>query len=436
VTIKKISHRDILQVAIPMILANISIPFSGMVDTAVVGHLDSAYYLGGVAIGAVIFSFLFWAFGFLRMSTTGLTAQAFGQQNTHLLETTLLKALITGLIISSIVLLSQSFISKIALHLLDASKDVSEQAKVYFDIRIWSTPAILLNYALLGWFIGKQSTRHALILVLTVTISNMLLDIALVSGMGMTVDGVALASVIAEYLGLVVGLYLLRKHAIGSQIFQHLKHSEIKFFDIEWLTLNSNIFIRTILLLFSFAFFTAQSSKAGDVILAANSVLLNFLTLIAFLLDGFANATELFSGKAAGKKDKTALKRALVLTGFWSLIIACLFSGIYWLFGKQIILIMTSIDEVVNMAEQHLIWLIIMPIVGVWAYLFDGLFIGTTRSKEMRNSMFIATFLFYLPVWYFLQPMGNDGLWLSLMIFISARGLIQSLYLSRILNFR
>lgn len=419
-----------------MILGNISIPLLGMVDTAVVGHLDSAHYLGGVAIGSVIFSFLFWAFGFLRMATTGLTAQAFGQQNTSLLETTLLKAVITSLVIASIILLSQTIISNIAFHLMETSDAVRQQAKVYFDIRIWSTPAILFNYVLLGWFIGKQSTRHALILVLTVTISNMLLDIAFVYGMGMKVDGVALASVIAEYLGLIVGLHLLGKHGINSQVFKHLKQTDTKFFDIDWLTLNGNIFIRTLLLLFSFAFFTTQSSKAGDVILAANSVLLSFLTLIAFLLDGFANATEVFSGKAAGKKNKVALKRALVLTGFWSLIIACLFSGIYWLFGKQIILLMTSIDKVVIVAEQYLIWLIMMPIVGVWAYLFDGLFIGTTRSKEMRNSMLLATLVCYLPAWYVLQPLGNHGLWIALVIFIGARGLIQSLYLSRILNFR
>ena len=419
-----------------MILGNISIPVLGMVDTAVMGHLDSAHYLGGVAIGSVIFSFLFWAFGFLRMSTTGLTAQAFGQQNNHLLEKTLLKAVISCIAIASIILLSKNLISSIAFELMETSAAVQQQARVYFDIRIWSTPAILVNYVMLGWFIGKQAARHALILVLTVTLSNMLLDVVFVYGMGMTVDGVALASVIAEYLGLTVGLYLLSKHSINPSIFRYLKRGEIDFFDAEWLKLNGNIFIRTLLLLFSFAFFTAQSGKAGDVILAANSVLLNFLTLIAFLLDGFANATEVFSGKAAGNKDKKALKRALVLNGYWSLIVACLFSGIYWLFGKQIILLMTSIDEVIIVAEQYLIWLIIMPMVGVWAYLFDGLFIGTTRSKEMRNSMFIATLACYLPAWYLLQPLGNHGLWLALLIFLAARGILQSLYLKRILNFR
>ena len=419
-----------------MILGNISIPLLGMVDTAVMGHLDAAHYLGGVAIASIIFSFLFWAFGFLRMSTTGLTAQAFGQQNHLLLEKILLKSVLSSLVIGAIILVAQPLISTIAFNLLESSVAVEQQAKVYFDIRIWSTPAILVNYVLLGWFIGKQATRYALVLVLTVTLSNMVLDILFVVGLGMTVDGVAHASVIAEYLGLIVGLYLLKKQSLSLSIFRHLKQGSIDFLDQKWLKLNGNIFIRTLLLLFSFAFFTAQGGKAGDTILAANTVLLNFLTLMSFLLDGFANATEVFAGKAAGNKDKKALKRALVLTGFWSVLVAILFSCIYWLLGKQIILLMTSIDDVIVVAEQYLIWLIFMPVIGVWAYLFDGFFIGTTRSKEMRNGMIIATLGCYIPAWYFLQPLGNDGLWLALMIFIGARGIVQCFYLPRILNFR
>jgi len=370
------------------------------------------------------------------MSTTGLSAQAFGQQNRLLLEKILLKSVLSSLVIGAIILVAQPLISTIAFNLLESSVAVEQQAKVYFDIRIWSTPAILVNYVLLGWFIGKQATRYALVLVLTVTLSNMVLDILFVVGLGMTVDGVAHASIIAEYLGLIVGLYLLKKQSLSLSIFRHLKQGSIDFLDQKWLKLNGNIFIRTLLLLFSFAFFTAQGGKAGDTILAANTVLLNFLTLMSFLLDGFANATEVFAGKAAGNKDKKALKRALVLTGFWSVLVAILFSCIYWLLGKQIILLMTSIDDVIVVAEQYLIWLIFMPVIGVWAYLFDGFFIGTTRSKEMRNGMIIATLGCYIPAWYFLQPLGNDGLWLALMIFIGARGIVQCFYLPRILNFR
>lgn len=436
VTTSALTHRDIWRVAIPMILGNVSIPLLGMVDTAVMGHLDKSYYLGGVAIGSIIFNFLFWAFGFLRMATTGLTAQAFGQQNTDLLQTTLLQSSIYALVIASAILVLHPTIGCIAFNIIDGSAEVLQQASIYFDIRIWSTPAIMINYVLLGWFLGKQATRHALTLVLTVTISNMLLDVLFVVGFNMTVDGVALASVIAEYIGLAVGFYLLTLHDIDRRIFSHIRDRAIRFFDRDWLTLNGNIFIRTLLLMFCFAFFTSQSGKAGDTILAANTVLLNFLTLMAFLLDGFANATEVFSGKAAGNKDKPALKRALLLTGLWSLVVACIFSFVYWLFGEQIIRLMTSIDDVIIVAENYLIWLIIMPVIGVWAYVLDGLFVGTTRSHEMRDSMLIATFGVYLPAWYLLQSFGNDGLWFALLLFIGARGLVQCFYIPRILNFR
>jgi len=432
----QLSHREIWQVAFPMIVGNISVPLLGMVDTAVMGHLDQPHYLGGVAIAAVIFNFLFWAFGFLRLATTGSTAQAFGQNNQRLLEISLLQPAILALTIATVIIALQVPIKYIAFTLMHGSELVYQQALIYFDIRIWSTPAILLNYVLLGWFIGKQAAKHALILVLTVTLSNMVLDIVFVVGFNMTADGVALASVIAEYMGLIIGLFLLRHHGIDRRIFNHIATRSINFFERKWLALNGNIFIRTLLLLFSFAFFTAQSAKAGDIALAANTVLLHFLTLMSYFLDGFANATEVFAGKAQGQKNKAALKRALVLTCFWSFIVAGLFSLSYWLFGHHIIAMMTSIEAVVHEAESYLTWLAIMPIIAVWAYVFDGLFVGTTRSKEMRDSMLIAVLVCYLPAWYFFQPLGNDGLWLALLVLLAARGVVQSFYLKSILNFK
>jgi MATE family multidrug resistance protein len=436
VTTKALSHRDILQVAIPMIIGNISVPLSGIVDTAVMGHLDQPYYLGGVAISAVIFNFLFWAFGFLRLATTGSTAQAFGQNNQRLLEISFLQPAILAITIALLIVALQAPIKYVAFTFMQSSDLVYQQALIYFDIRIWSTPAILLNYVLLGWFIGKQASKHALILVLTVTLSNMLLDIVFVVGLEMTANGVALASVVAEYLGLGIGLHLLKQHGVNRDILSHIAKRSINFLERNWLALNGNIFIRTLLLMFSFAFFTAQSAKEGDIVLAANSVLLHFLTLMSYFLDGFANATEVFTGKAQGQKNKAALKRALLLTCFWSFIVAALFSLSYWLFGHYIITMMTSIDSVIHEAKRYLTWLVIMPIIAVWAYVFDGLFVGTTRSKEMRDSMFIAVLVCYLPAWYFLQPLGNDGLWFALLILLAARGVIQRFYLKSILNFK
>ncbi len=431
-----VTHHYVWKLAMPMIMANISIPILGMVDTAVVGHLDSAHYLGAVAIGTLIFSFLFWGFGFLRMATTGLTAQAFGNQDSSQSQQILLQAIYFALLIALFILLFQQAISQIAFHYIDSSELVKTSARQYFDIRIWSTPAILVNYVIWGWLIGNEATKSTLYLVLTVNITNIILDILFVNFLGMDVNGVALASVIAEYSGLLLGLFMLHKRGIELISFKSTLDSFNKKQPYEVLTLHGNIFLRTLCLIFSFAFFTIQSAKYGDNVLAANSVLLNFITFMAFVLDGFANATEVLSGKAIGRKNHQQLYRVVFITGILSLSMAIVFSLSYQLFGRHIITLLTSIPDVINIANQHLTWLAIAPLIGFWSYLFDGLFIGATRSREMRNTMLFSTFICYLPAWYFLQDMGNDGLWIALLIFLAARGISQACYLPLIFKFK
>ena len=427
-----ITNQTIWHLAGPMILANISIPLLGMVDTAVVGHLDSAHYIGGVAIGGLIFSFLFWGFGFLRMATTGLTAQAQGSNNDKLTLKILQHSLLLASVIAVGILILQIPISQLAFYLIDSSEQVTSAARTYFDIRIWSTPAILINYVILGWLIGKGATKQVLFLVLAVTISNMILDILFVNYLGMDVDGVALASVIAEYIGLVVAFKMLLLHGIGLEIVTQDRETHIQ--SQNWLRLHGNIFIRTLCLIFSFAFFTTQGAKQGDIILAANAVLINFIIFMAFVLDGFANAIEVITGKAIGSKNKQQLRQGLTLSAMWAFSLAILFSLSYFFFGSDIIGLLTTIPEVVDIANDYLIWLIVMPVIAVWTYLFDGLFIGATRSVEMRNTMLFSTLFCYLPAWYLLQPLENDGLWLALLIFLAARGISQSFYLSKILQ--
>jgi len=426
-----INHRAIWQLAGPMILANISIPLLGMVDTAVIGHLDSAHYLGGVAVASLIFNFLFWGFGFLRMATTGLTAQALGENNHPLSLKILQHSLLLALIISVCILVLQVPISFIAFSLIEGSEAVINSAITYFNIRIWSTPAILINYVILGWLIGKGKTQQVLYLVLAVTISNMILDLLFVNVLGMDVDGVALASVIAEYIGLFASIIILHSHGVGRKLFQ--KAASTTLHSHSWLSLHGNLFIRSLCLIFSIAFFTAQGAKQGDLILAANAVLVNFIVLMAFFLDGFANAIEVIAGRAIGSKKPRQLLQGLHLTAQWSLIVASAFSLSYYLFGTVLINILTSIPTVIEIANNHLIWLIIMPVVAVWSFLFDGLFIGATRSLEMRNSMLFATFICYLPAWYLLQDYDNHGLWLALLIFFAARAIGQLIYIPRII---
>ncbi|WP_235045576.1 MATE family efflux transporter [Methylophaga lonarensis] len=417
-----INHRSVWQIALPMVIANISTPLLGMVDTAVVGHLDDPHYLGAVAIGSMIFTFLFWSFGFLRMATTGLTSQAHGAEDQLRIHSVLWQSMMLATLIALILLCLQWPVAQMAFALIDSSDQVALYARYYFDIRIWSAPATLLNYAIIGWLIGREAARSALWLVLVINLTNIVFDLLLVYWLGMKTDGVALASVIAEYTGLAVALVILRRHGITLPGYGLLVNTWQSLADFRAFSIHGNLLLRTLCLIFSFAFFTTQGARQGDVVLAANAVLLNFITFMAFVLDGFANATEVLTGKAIGRKNRHQMIEALLLSGFWAVLMAVLFSVIYSVFGMQIIGLLTSIDSVMETAQTYLIWLIIAPLLAVWTYLFDGLFVGATRGREMRNTMLAATLLCYLPAWYLLQPLGNDGLWLALLIFLASRG--------------
>lgn len=429
-----VTHRQVWRIAGPMIIANISTPLLGMVDTAMVGHLSAAHYLGAVAIGSMIFTFVFWGFGFLRMATTGLTSQAYGENSTAKMQAVLMQSIWLALTIALFLLLLQYPIRQVALQIVDSSGSVEQFAAVYFDIRIWSAPATLVNYAILGWLIGREASKAALLMVLVINISNILLDALFVLGFGMDVDGVALASVLAEYSGLITGLLLLKYYGVNKAGI-HLSLSQ-KVLQDSWkgLHVHGNVMIRTFLLISCFALFTTQGARQGDTVLAANSVLLNFITLMAFVLDGFANATEALTGKAIGRKSPIMLRRALGLTAFWSVLMAILFSLTYLLFGASIIQLLTGIDAVIRFASMHLFWVIIAPLIAVWSYLLDGLFVGATCSREMRNTMLFSALCCYLPAFYLLQPFGNHGLWAALIIFLAARGLTQSIYINRIMR--
>ena len=421
-----LQHRQVFRLAAPLILSNLSIPLLGLVDTAVVGHLEHSYYLGAVALGALIFSFLFWGFGFLRMGTTGLIAQAFGEGNNLELRATLARAALLALLFSLLILLLQYPIGQFAFYLLEASHEVEHYALEYFTIRVWSAPATLLNYVLIGWMLGMQSARGPLLLLLVTNISNIVLDLWFVVVMGMTVDGVAIASVIAEYIGCAVGLWftfrLLKQHPAPWQNMAILNRQKLH----QLLALNSNIMLRTLCLIFTLAFFTAQGAKLGDIVLAANAILMNFQTLMAYALDGFAHAAEALVGRAIGKRDRNALKSAIYTAAIWSLGFALLFVALYAFAGPWIIMQLSDIDAVRAAAEEYLIWSIFMPLVAVWSYLFDGIFIGATRAREMRNTMLASTLLVFLPAWWMLQPLENHGLWAALMLFMAARGVTMA----------
>ncbi len=416
-------NRDMWRIAAPMILSNVSVPLLGMVDTGVTGHLESPVYLGAVAVGAMVFSFLYTGVNFLRMGTTGIAAQSFGADDNDGLRVSLGQALIVALLIALALIALQRPLGALAMHLLGPDAETRAFALEYFSIRIWSAPGTLANFALIGWFIGLQNARIPLLIFLTINITNIVLDLLFVLVLGMKVDGVALASVFAEYSGLLVGgafaVSSLRRRQGHWPIARLVNLSAYKAF----FSVNANLFIRTMALMFTLGFVTAQGARLGGLILAANAVLMNFQNLTAFGLDGLAHAAEALVGKAVGQKRRDMLIEAVRLTLRWSLIFSVGFTLVYLVAGRTIISVLTDLPEVRETAIRYLPWMIASPLVSVWCFLYDGVYVGATRAKEMRDIMFLSTFLVFLPAWYFLQPLGNDGLWLAFLLFMAGRGI-------------
>lgn len=414
-----------------MILSNITVPLLGMVDTGVTGHLENAVYLAAVAIGSTIFGFLFTGVNFLRMGTTGITAQRFGANDDSGLRVALGQALVASTTIAAALILLQVPLDSLAMRLIGPGDEVEAFASQYFSIRIWSAPATLANYALIGWFIGLQNARIPLYIVLVINLTNIVLDLLFVLVLGMKVQGVAAASVIAEFAGVATGAVFaaaeLKKRSGHLDVSSLAKIREYR----EFFSVNANLFIRTIALMFAFAFITAAGARMGRLILAANAVLLNLLHLLSFALDGLAHAAEALVGKATGAKDRMALQRSVQITMRWSLYIAIGFSVVFWFGGSAFIRLLTDIPEVVDTSLQYLPWMIVAPVVAFWAYLYDGVFVGATRAREMRNSMVASTFLVFVPSWSALRFLGNHGLWLAFMIFMASRGISMHWYYRR-----
>jgi MATE family multidrug resistance protein len=415
--------RDVWRIAAPMILSNVSVPLLGMVDTGVVGHLDSPVFLGAVAIGGTIFGFVYTGMNFLRMGTTGIAAQRFGAEDYEGIRASLGQALLVSLLIALCLIGTREPLGGFAMRLLGAADDVRHHALEYFTIRIWSAPGTLANYVLIGWFIGLQNARVPLLMFLTINLTNIALDLLFVVGLGMRVDGVALASVIAEYTGLAVGLVFAARALAQyegdwpiGRLFRVRAYAA-------FFTVNANLFVRTMALIFTFAFVTAQGARLGQLVLAANAVLMNLQNLTAFGLDGIAHAAEALVGKAVGQRRRDALERAVRLSLEWSLYLALGFCAAYWLAGAHIVRLLTDLPEVRDTALEFLPWLVVSPLVSVWSFLYDGVYIGATRTREMRDIMLVSAAAVFLPAWYLLQGFANHGLWLAFTLFMASRGI-------------
>ena len=423
VSARPIGHREVVAIALPIMVSNATVPLIGFADTVVVGQLGQAHLIGAVAIGATIFNILYWGFGFLRMGTTGLTAQALGAQDGPEIAANLHRALLIASTAGLAMIAMQSLIALAAFRIMGASEGVESAARTYFEIRIWAAPAGLINFALLGWFIGLGRAGVAFVVQIFLNILNVLLAVVFVIGLKLGIPGVATAALIAEWAAAFLGLYLARadlvRRGVSAPLAQVLDIAHMK----RTFQVNADIMVRTLCALAVILFFTAQGARAGDRTLAANAVL-NSLTMVAiYLLDGFAFAAESLVGRSIGARAQAHFREAVRLSTVWAGTVGVVLSVAIWLGGPSIIDFMTTSEDVRAAAREYLIWAALAPIVGVWCFQLDGIFIGATRPADMRNMMILSVLIFFA-AWAVLQPLyGNHGLWASLLVFNVARAI-------------
>ena len=419
--LKRLDHK-IWRIAWPAILSNISIPVLGLVDAAILGHLGSTYYLGAVAIGSALLSFLYWGFSFLRMGTTGLVARAMGAGEPDRATLILAQSAVLALVLSTVVLLLHPLWLGAGFALMSPQADLLPLAKSYTGIRVFSAPAVLLTYTIVGWFIGRQDTRWPMLIVVATNAANIGLDFLFIIGLGLHSDGAAMATVIAEYLGCAIAFF-----AVWHQLPARPKREFYKqLADVSAYKLllrsNRHLFLRTISLLFSFAFFTAMSDKLGSEILAANTLMLHLLMLAAYSMDGFAYAAEGLAGTRLGARDLEGFYVVVRRCWVWCATAAGLMTLSFLLLYSPLFALLTDIIEIRELMAKYYLWLALLPLVAAPSYLLDGVFIGSAETRYMMTTMLFSVFIVYLPVWYLTRGMGNHGLWLAFITFNGARG--------------
>ena len=416
------THRKVWALAAPMILSNISVPLVALVDSTVIGHLPHAHQLGAVAVGATLFTFMVGLMGFLRMGSTGFAAQAAGRGDGAALRQVLVQGLLLAVGFALLIGLLALPFSQLALHAMQPSAALQQSTEDFFHTRLLGLPAALASYALVGWFLGTQNARAPLAILLTTNLLNIALNLWFVLGLDWGVLGSARASVIAEWSAALLGLALTRpalRAYPGQIVWAALKRWQA------WrplLAVNRDIFLRSLALQLVFLLITVQGARLGEATVAANALLLNGLLLTAYALDGLAHAVEALCGHAIGARDRDTLRRSLVVACGWSLITSVGFAGLFLLGGHLFIDLQTDIDSVRAAAYPYLPYLALLPLIAVWSYLLDGLFIGATRAREMRNGMLISVVLL-MPFAWALQGLGNHGLWITFLLFMVLRSL-------------
>jgi MATE family multidrug resistance protein len=415
-----ITHSRVLKIALPIVLSNATVPILGAVDTGVVGQLGEAAPIGAVGIGAVILSTIYWIFGFLRMGTTGLAAQARGAGDDAETGALLMRGLLLAGGAGLFFILAQALVFWGAFTLAPASAEVEGLARQYLEIRIWGAPATIGLYAVTGWLIAMERTRGVFLLQIWMNGLNIVLDLWFVLGLGWGVEGVAIATLIAEWSGLALGLWLCGSAFAGDQW-----HDWARIFDRvrikRMMQVNGDIMVRSVLLNLSFTTFLFLGADLGDVTLAANQVLIQLLQMTAFALDGFAFSAEALVGGAVGARDPARLRRAAIVSSYWGVGFSVALALVFWWGGPALIDLMATAPEVRETARHYLIWVALAPLISVASFMFDGIYIGATWTRDMRIAMIQAVGIYVIALVIFVPALGNHGLWLALMVLNIAR---------------
>ncbi|MDD6866538.1 MAG: MATE family efflux transporter [Prevotella sp.] len=429
-------HKEILSLAIPSIVTNITVPLLGLVDVAIVGHMGDASYIGAIAVGSMMMNVICWLFGFLRMGTSGMTSQAYGRGDSKEAATILFQAIALGAAIGILFVLFQPLLLRLFLFFMRPSDEIRAFASVYFHVCVFGLPAALVMYGLTGWFIGMQDTRTPMTVSIFQNIVNIMTSLLLVYVFGMKVEGVALGTLTAQYSGLLLALYILRrKYASHYQLlfsqftlkpgdyssFSY-KHTLNRFFRV-----NRDIFLRTLFLVAVNAAFTSVGSRQGDVILAVNTLLFQFFTLYSYIMDGFAYAGEAICGKYYGAGNMPSFHACIRRLFAWGVIMTVVYTAAYYFGANDILHVLSNEQTVIEASEPYLLWVALIPVAGMGAFIWDGVFIGITDSRGMLLSCFVAAIVFAIMLSLFFTTMGNHALWLALLSYLLARGVMQTI---------
>lgn len=419
------TDQQILHIALPSIVSNITVPLLGLIDVSIVGHLGAASYIGAIAVGGMLFNMIYWLFGFLRMGTGGLTAQAYGRHDLQEVTRILLRSLSISLLLALALLLLQYPIRNIAFMCMDTSEEVRQLATLYFHICIWGAPATLGLYGFTGWYIGMQNSRFPMFIAITQNIVNIAASLFFVFVLKMKVEGVALGTLVAQYAGLGMACLLwlayyrpLRKYLLQKALFDRTEMK--RFFQV-----NRDIFIRTLCLIAVTVFFTSTGAAYGDVVLAVNALLMQLFTLFSYFMDGFAYAGEALTGKYIGAKDNQSLRLTIRHLFKWGIALSLLFTLLYGAGGKSFLGLLTNDTSVISASEEYIYWVLAIPLAGFSAFLLDGICIGATATHLMLRSMLVASASFFLLYYGLHDTLGNHALWMAFIVYLALRGVVQ-----------